>query len=148
PRSKQPTKRERRSNLISQLLKSGPHWRRPFFAAVAATIPGLFKQISAHQLELDWMHPSPQSAGVLSFERAQELIQQHSGKVKAAASESVSIEHALNRVLAEAILADRDFPPFPRATRDGYAVKAADLSMIPASLRVMGQVKAGSNYQG
>src|SRR5215510_5765569 len=94
------------------------------------------------------MHPSPQSAGVLSFERAQELIQQHSGKVKAAASESVSIERALNRVLAEAVLADRDFPPFPRATRDGYAVKAADLSTIPATLRVIGQVKAGSNYQG
>src|SRR5215831_18413057 len=81
---------------------------------------------------------STQSAGVLSFERAQEFIQQHSRKLKATRSESVAIEHALNRVL----------PPFRRATRDGYAVKAADLRTIPATLGVMGQVKAGSNYQG
>src|SRR5215471_9039192 len=94
------------------------------------------------------MPPSPQSAGVLSFERAQEFIQQHSRKLKATRSESVAIEHALNRVLAEPVLADRDFPPFRRATRDGYAVKAADLSTIPATLGVMGQVRAGSNYQG
>ena len=94
------------------------------------------------------MPPSPQSAGVLSFERAQELIQLHCQKLKPIGSESVAIEHALNRVLAEPVLADRDFPPFPRATRDGYALKAADLSTIPATLGVMGQVKAGSNYQG
>ena len=47
------------------------------------------------------------------------------------------------RVLAEPILADRDFPPFPRATRDGYAVRAADVARVPARLQVVGEIKAG-----
>ncbi len=40
-------------------------------------------------------------------------------------------------------MADRDFPPFDRATRDGYAVRAADLVEVPARLEVVGEVKAG-----
>ena len=54
---------------------------------------------------------------------------------------------ALGRVLAEPVLADRDFPPFPRATRDGYAIRASDLSPGGATvLRVVGQVRAGDSY--
>jgi molybdopterin molybdotransferase len=52
----------------------------------------------------------------------------------------------LGRVLAEPVLADRDFPPFPRATRDGYAVRATDLKTVPVTLRVIGQIKAGANF--
>lgn len=48
--------------------------------------------------------------------------------------------------MAEPVLADRDFPPFPRATRDGFALRAADVQSVPAMLRVVGQVKAGSSY--
>jgi molybdopterin molybdotransferase len=55
---------------------------------------------------------------------------------------------ALGRVLARPVSADRDFPPFPRATRDGYAVRAADLSAMPATLRVIGQIKAGAGFAG
>jgi len=43
------------------------------------------------------------------------------------------------------VVADRDFPPFPRATRDGYAVRAADLSQLPAPLNVIGEIKAGGS---
>ena len=46
--------------------------------------------------------------------------------------------------LAEPILADRSFPPFPRATRDGYAVRASDLAKLPATLQIIGEIKAGS----
>src|ERR1700734_2426516 len=49
----------------------------------------------------------------------------------------------VGRVLAEGILADRDFPPFARATRDGYAVRTSDLLEVPARLEVVGEVKAG-----
>jgi molybdopterin molybdotransferase len=49
----------------------------------------------------------------------------------------------LRRVLAEGIVADRDFPPFDRVTRDGYAVRTADLAEVPARLEVVGEVKAG-----
>jgi hypothetical protein len=43
------------------------------------------------------------------------------------------------------VLADRNFPPFPRAMRDGYAVRAADLSQLPAMLTVIGEMKAGAD---
>ncbi len=46
-------------------------------------------------------------------------------------------------MLAEPVLADRDLPPFPRSTRDGYAVRSADLSQLPATLDVIGEIKAG-----
>ena len=36
--------------------------------------------------------------------------------------ESVSIKRAIGRVLAEDVLADRDFPPFDRATKDGITI--------------------------
>lgn len=55
---------------------------------------------------------------------------------------------SLGRVLAEPVKADRDFPPFSRSTRDGYAVRAADLQNLPAKLRVTGQIKAGGTFSG
>lgn len=55
---------------------------------------------------------------------------------------------SLGRVLAEEVKADRDFPPFPRSTRDGYAVRASDLAKVPATLRVSGQIKAGGTFAG
>ena len=48
------------------------------------------------------------------------------------------------QILAEPVLADRNFPPFPRATRDGYAVRAADLAKLPATLAVIAEIKAGA----
>lgn len=56
----------------------------------------------------------------------------------------MSLLDASGRVLAEPIHADRDSPPFPRATRDGYAVRAADVENAPATLDVVGEVKAGA----
>jgi molybdopterin molybdotransferase len=50
-------------------------------------------------------------------------------------------------VLAEDLLADRDFPPFPRSTRDGFAVRSADLSTLPARLRCVGEIKAGATIE-
>ncbi|HEX8816610.1 MAG TPA: gephyrin-like molybdotransferase Glp, partial [Terriglobales bacterium] len=43
------------------------------------------------------------------------------------------------------VSADRDFPPFPRATRDGYAVRASDLATLPAKLAVIGEIRAGAS---
>ena len=54
---------------------------------------------------------------------------------------------ALGLVLAEDLRADRDFPPFPRSTRDGYAVRAADVAAVPARLRLIGEIKAGATSE-
>jgi molybdopterin molybdotransferase len=58
-------------------------------------------------------------------------------------AEHVPLAEAADRVLAEDIRADRDYPPFPRSARDGFAVRAADL---PGKLRVIGEVRAGSIF--
>src|ERR1700674_933866 len=83
------------------------------------------------------------SARVLSFEEARHLVERFAAGVSPEEVETVDLLAGLGRVLAEGILADRDFPPFARATRDGYAVRAADVAEIPARLEVVGEVKAG-----
>jgi molybdopterin molybdotransferase len=83
------------------------------------------------------------SARVVCFEDARHLVEQHAAEVSPGEVETVDLLVGLGRVLAEGILADRDFPPFARATRDGYAVRAADLAAVPARLEVVGEVKAG-----
>jgi len=89
-------------------------------------------------------------AGIVSFEEARHVVEQHAAELLAARSDSrpteiVDLADTRGRVLAEPILADRDFPPFPRATRDGYAVRAADVERVPARLKVVGEIKAGDS---
>lgn len=61
-------------------------------------------------------------------------------------SERVPLAQAAGRVLSETISADRDYPPFNRATMDGYAVRSADVGHFE-SFRVLGMVAAGSAEQ-
>jgi molybdopterin molybdotransferase len=55
----------------------------------------------------------------------------------------VDLLQAAGRVLAEPVSADRDIPPFPRSTRDGFAVSAADVANPRSVLNVIGEVRAG-----
>ncbi|ENN96791.1 molybdopterin biosynthesis protein MoeA/LysR substrate binding-domain-containing protein [Methanocaldococcus villosus KIN24-T80] len=61
--------------------------------------------------------------------------------------ETVSIEEAVNRVLAEDVFSDIDIPPFDRATVDGYAVIAEDTFNAdedkPVELKVIDEIRAG-----
>jgi molybdopterin molybdotransferase len=54
---------------------------------------------------------------------------------------------ALHHYLAVPVTADRDIPACDRAAMDGYAVRANDLSSIPTSLTLTGEVAAGSPSQ-
>ena len=95
------------------------------------------------------MNTAAQSAGVLSFEEAYEMVREHCQQILRAGqpqTEEVLLLQALGRVLAEPVVADRDFPPFPRATRDGFAVRIQDLQSGVTTLRVVGQVRAGDSY--
>ena len=84
---------------------------------------------------------------VLSFEEARLAVERHSARVQTPAVETVNLLSADGRVLAEPIMADRNLPPFPRSTRDGYAVRAADLARVPTTLDVIGEIKAGENLE-
>ena len=89
------------------------------------------------------MAAPPTSSLILPFEDARRVVEQHASQAVASGIETVDLLHAGGRVLAEQITADRDLPPFPRSTRDGYAVRAADLTKLPVTLRVLGEIKAG-----
>lgn len=62
--------------------------------------------------------------------------------------ETVELSASLGRVLAEEVCADRDYPPFDRSTRDGFAVRAADLASLPVMLPQLGEIKAGESFPG
>jgi molybdopterin molybdotransferase len=82
-------------------------------------------------------------ATILSFEQARHVVEEHAAALRPSGKELLELLDSAGRILAEPVLADRNFPPFPRATRDGYAVRAADLATLPATLEVIGEVKAG-----
>ena len=84
------------------------------------------------------------AATVLPFEQAREIVEQHAAGAKPTKGEPVDLTHAGGRVLAEALVADRDFPPFPRSARDGYALRAADVARLPVKLKIIGESKAGA----
>ncbi len=76
-------------------------------------------------------------ATVLSFEEARRVVEEHASRLRPKGRELLGLLDAAGRILAEPIQADREYPPFPRATRDGYAVCARDLENLPAMLVVM-----------
>lgn len=90
------------------------------------------------------MPSSAVSEKILSFEEARHVVEQHASQLHPRGKELVELVDGMGLILAEPILADRNFPPFSRATRDGYAIRAADLEQIPAVLHVVGEVKAGA----
>ncbi len=84
-----------------------------------------------------------QPGTVLPFEEARRAVERAAVRVRPALPEIVDLLECAGRVLAEDVQADRDLPPFPRATRDGYAVRSADLASLPARLRVTAEIRAG-----
>jgi len=86
---------------------------------------------------------------VVTYEQALSIVQDRIGGANHMPGvETVSLDRAFCRVLAEDVMADRDLPPFHRAIRDGYAVRAADLAALPAVLRCVGEVAAGRSFDG
>src|ERR1700732_1501940 len=60
---------------------------------------------------------------MITYQQAQEIVVK---QARSFGQEKVGLEQAYGRVLAEAIRADRDYPPFHRATMDGYAIRYSD----------------------
>jgi molybdopterin molybdotransferase len=51
-------------------------------------------------------------------------------------------------VLAEDVAAGLTQPPFDSSAMDGYAVRAADVATLPATLRLIGEALAGRGFDG
>jgi molybdopterin molybdotransferase len=79
-----------------------------------------------------------------SFEEARRVVEQYAARLNPTDPAIVSLLDAAGLALAEDLRADRDFPPFPRSTRDGFAVRSANLKDIPTRLRCVGEIRAGA----
>ena len=95
---------------------------------------------------------------MISFETARDkVIQVVSERANAAGADEIPTEtvdlttepsRALGRILMQDILADRNYPPFNRSIRDGFAFRAADAAAPGARLRVIGESRAGVSFDG
>lgn len=63
-------------------------------------------------------------------------------------AETVALNLAHGRVLAEPVTAQRDQPPFRASAMDGYAICAEDVQKTPARLTVIGESAAGAGFDG
>lgn len=63
-------------------------------------------------------------------------------------TETLPLEEALGRVLAQALTADLDQPDFRRSMMDGFAVRAADCAAPGAVLTAIGAAPAGRPFDG
>ena len=86
---------------------------------------------------------------MLSYQEArQRVVTVIRSRVTQPPTETVELAGSLGRILAEEVRADRNYPPFPRSTRDGFAVRSTDIARVPATLRRIGEVKAGEAFAG
>ena len=65
------------------------------------------------------------------------------GQARPFGEETVPLEQAFGRVLTGSVRADRDYPPFPRATMDGVALRSADLESGLRRFVVVETIMAG-----
>lgn len=80
---------------------------------------------------------------MLTYEQARRTVIEQVEKARSSrATAKISLWDALGFVLAEEVKTDREYPPFHRSTRDGYAVRAAEIS-AGATLRCIEEIKAG-----
>ncbi len=59
-------------------------------------------------------------------------------------TEQVSLINAQGRTLGKSLQSDADIPPFDNSAMDGFAVRTADLSVLPALLTVIENIPAGA----
>lgn len=62
--------------------------------------------------------------------------------------ESVPLNEARGRVLAEDVAAKLTQPPFNASAMDGYAVRAEDVATLPVTLDLIGESAAGAGFKG
>ncbi|HNK57679.1 MAG TPA: molybdopterin molybdotransferase MoeA, partial [Leptospiraceae bacterium] len=80
---------------------------------------------------------------MISVQKAIELILDNTHTTNR--TQKLPIYYAKNFILAQEIFSDRDYPPFNRATMDGYAIRFNDFS-IDRQWNVIGEIYAGDNW--
>jgi len=84
---------------------------------------------------------------MLSYEQARNRLVEEIGRKKGPrATAVVSVWDALGLVLAQEVRTDREYPPFDRSTRDGYALRSKEAGP-GAQLKCVGEIKAGDTVR-
>ena len=83
--------------------------------------------------------------GMLAVAEAQRRIVE---AVTPLPAEQISVDDGLGRVLARDLASRRDQPPMAVSAMDGYAVRDADVTALPASLKIVGYAPAGHAFDG
>lgn len=83
---------------------------------------------------------------VVGYEEAAAAVRAHAAQVRARGVEEVALLESAGRVLAGAVAADREYPPFARSTRDGFACRATEVLRGPVT--IVGQLRAGEVWAG
>lgn len=83
----------------------------------------------------------PDVSDLLTVEEAIRIIDAEPASPRV---DQVALSDAQGLRLAQDVRADRDYPPFDKSQMDGFAVRRADVMSMPATLRVVGEIAAGS----
>src|ERR1700722_14926607 len=84
---------------------------------------------------------------ILSYEDArQKVIEVASSLPRPLLKTEIEIEEAFGRILATSVFSDRDYPPFDRSVRDGFAVRSSDAQTPGARLECVGELRAGGHF--
>lgn len=81
---------------------------------------------------------------MITFDEAFKEVLRHSLEL---GGETILLAHSMKKILAEDILADRDFPPFDRATKDGIAIKYSAIEKGRQAFKIEGVLSAGMPQQ-
>ena len=77
---------------------------------------------------------------MISFKEALKKVLDHKQDF---GTEQIPLKMAMGRVLAEEVIADRDFPPFNRATKDGIAINYDSIATGQTTFKIEGILPAG-----
>jgi molybdopterin molybdotransferase len=90
----------------------------------------------------------PEFLNLIPLETALARLLEELGEAPAFRTETLPVDQALDRFLAQEIRAPSPLPPFNRSTVDGYAVRARDTfganPSLPAYLRITDEVRMGT----
>ncbi len=81
---------------------------------------------------------------MITVSKAYQLIASHQ---RAFGIEKIPFQKALNRVLAEDVIADRDFPPFDRVMMDGIAIHSDSFAKAQRRFYIERESVAGTSIQ-
>lgn len=82
---------------------------------------------------------------MIGFDEALALVE---AEARPLGRETVTLDQAHGRVLAAPVVAALDAPASDTSAMDGYAVREAEVAVLPARLRVVGESFAGRGFDG